>query len=197
MGLLQLKGNYINTRILVTDYPTAHRTRREVNKYLKNTWPATNRTVKPLAQKLKCWYTGTITRSQQLQQAAVPRGLSHPLLWLTSDGDEANTADTPAINTPVLTQFKCWDTDCCTSSSMVSRAQKVSQVMALLSVYHAQRHGDSNSPSGYMWTDIFLKLMGWAFIWQAKYFFTWIWIICFSINMDHMLSVSIWFIYCQ
>jgi hypothetical protein len=39
--------------------------------------------------------------------------------------------------------------------------------------------------------------MGWAFIWQAKYFFIWIWIICFSINMDHMLSVSIWFIYCQ
>jgi len=77
MGLLQLKENSINTWIMVTDYPTAHRTRREVNMYLKNTWPATNRTMRPLAQKLKCWDTGTVTRSQQLQRAATPQGVSH------------------------------------------------------------------------------------------------------------------------
>jgi len=73
---------------------------------------------------------------------------------------------TPASNTPVPTQFKCWYTDCFRSSSLVSRAQKESQVLALLSSYRAQRHGDSNSPSGYTWTDIFLKLTGWAFLWQ-------------------------------
>jgi hypothetical protein len=72
MGLLQLKENYINTWILVTDCSTAHRTRREVNMYLKNTWPETNRTMRPLAQKLKCFYTGTVTWS------AVPRVLPHP-----------------------------------------------------------------------------------------------------------------------
>lgn len=33
--------------------------------------------------------------------------VSPPSVTLTSDGDDANTADTPAINIPVLTQFKC------------------------------------------------------------------------------------------
>jgi len=160
-------------------------------------------TMRPLAQKLKCWYTGTVTRSQQLQWAAVPRGLSHPLLWLTSDGYDANAAHTHTHLLATLQSLHNSSADTQTALEVPVWCPEHRKSHRCWLCYQATVLKDTVTATAPLATPEQTSFWNW---WDghsygrtsdAKFLFPWIWITCFSINIDYMLSVSIWIISCQ